>query len=79
MDKLQHTHAEGNCHFPTQLLERCREVDPDFKVTFLVHDEIAFECHDENHDAIVQLMQDYMMAELEGGHVTLTVNMRIEF
>jgi DNA polymerase I-like protein with 3'-5' exonuclease and polymerase domains len=74
-----HDHSDGNCHYPTQLMERCRELDPTFKVTFLVHDEIQFECREENREAIMDLMMDHMKAVLKEGHVTLDVKMRVEF
>jgi len=78
-EKLQHTHAEGNCHFPTQLMERCKELDETFKVVFLVHDDIRFECRKENREAIMELMVDHTCAVLKEGHATLDVNMKVSF
>ena len=78
-DRLQRTHGDGNCCFPTQLLERIRELDPMFKITFLLYDEISFECKEGNHEAIMQLMQDHMLAVLESGHVVMTVDTKVEF
>ena len=77
-DLIPHTHSDGNCHFPTQLMERCRELDDTFKVTFLVHDSIEFECREENREAIMSLMMDHMRAVLEAGYVTLDVKMKVD-
>lgn len=50
-----------------------------FKITFLLYDEISFECKEGNHEAIMQLMQDHMLAVLESGHVVMTVDTKVEF
>lgn len=76
---IQHTHGDGNCHFPDDLLKRLKEIDDTFKVTFLAHDEIGFECRDEHREAIVQALQDDMLEQFKLSRIEMTVDLKVEF
>lgn len=54
--ELEDCNAQGNDWYPQAVIEKCLAIDSTFKVTFLVHDEIAFECKEENWEAIRRVL-----------------------
>lgn len=78
-DLISHTHGDGNCHLSDDLLKRLKEIDDTFKVTFLVHDELGFECREENREAIVQALQDDMLEQWKLSRIDMTVDWKVEF